>query len=727
MGNYEWKFSTIGGKNRVNIKSGEDIKHLGELDQKLWTVLSSPVVGLEFDARTLQMLDCNNDGRIHVHEVVKAAEWITSVLNDPDMLLKKEDTLPLSALNTDNPEGKKLLASAKHILKNLGLKKDSISVADADDSVAIFAKTGLNGDGIITVQSTDDDELRKTIEAAVATIGGKTDRCGLQGVDAELVEAFYKALADYSAWQKKAVDDKAIFAFGNDTAAVYDIVKQIKAKVADYFMRCKLATFHAGSTTALDVSVARIETISDKNLSECVDEISSYPLARISESRMLPIDGRVNPVWQDTFDKLCKLALEKEAGGASEISEEQWNHFVAKLAPYEAWLSEKAGAQVESLGIDQVNAMLKADRKADLLKIIDDDKALEAESLSIDEVAKLLHLYRDFYTFLCNFVSFRDFYDPDGKAIFQAGELYIDERCCELCLKVPDMGPHATATSLSGMFIVYCNCVDKITGNTMIIAAVMTDGDVSDLREGKHGLFYDRKGVEWDATVFKIIENPISIRQAFWAPYRKIGRYIETTIEKRAAEKDSKVMADLTAKVDNAGKDGAAGAEKKKPFDIAAFAGIFAAIGLAVSGLMSALAKMSDSVSDWSWWKWLILVVAIMLVISGPSMILAWLKIRKRNLSPLLNANGWAINASVKVNMTFGATLTEVGKSPLKAEPDPFADKTPWWKKLLYWIIGLGLVFWICYSQNWIYKWTDENPKWHYEKTEKVVTTPGEN
>jgi hypothetical protein len=715
MSNYDWKFSTIGGKNRVNIKSGEDIRHLGELDQKLWTVLSSPVVGLEFDAKTLKILDSNNDGRIHVHEVVKAAEWITSVIKDPDMLLKKEDTLPLSAFNTDNPDGARLLASAKQILKNLGLKKDSISVADADDSVAIFAKTGLNGDGIITVQSTKDEELQKTIEACVASVGGKADRSGLMGADADSLEAFYAALANYSAWQKKAADDKSIFAFGDNTAAVYDIVNQIKAKVADYFMRCKLAVFHAGSVNALDVSVTRIETISDKDLSACADEISTYPLARISANNTLPIDERINPVWQATVGKLRALALDKEFEGASEITEEQWNAFVAKLAPYEAWLGEKAGAEVEALGLDQVNAILKADRKAELLKIIDDDKALESESLSIDEVAKLLHLYRDFYTFLCNFVSFRDFYDPDGKAIFQAGELYIDERCCELCIKVPDMGPHATATSLSGMYILYCNCVDKITGNTMIIAAVMTDGDVSDLREGKHGLFYDRKGVEWDATVFKIIDNPISIRQAFWAPYRKIGRYIETTIEKRAAEKDNKVMADMTAKVDNAGKDGAAGAEKKKPFDIATFAGIFAAIGLAIGAIMDAITDMSKSVSDWSWWKWLILIAAIMLVISGPSMILAWLKIRKRNLSPLLNANGWAINASVKVNMTFGATLTEIGKSPLKAEPDPFADKTPWWKKLIYWLIGIGLVCWICYRTNLIYTIT-KNDKLRYEK-----------
>lgn len=123
MSNYDWKFSTIGGKNRVNIKSGEDIRHLGELDQKLWTVLSSPVVGLEFDAKTLKMLDSNNDGRIHVNEVVKAAEWITSVIKDPDMLLKKEDTLPLDAFNTDNPEGKRLHASAKQILKNLDSRR----------------------------------------------------------------------------------------------------------------------------------------------------------------------------------------------------------------------------------------------------------------------------------------------------------------------------------------------------------------------------------------------------------------------------------------------------------------------------------------------------------------------------------------------------------------------------------------------------------------------------
>lgn len=718
MSNYDWKFSTIGGMTRVNIERGEDIRHLGELDEKLWTVLSCPVSGMEFDEKTLKYIDTDNDGRVHVDEVVAASKWLTSVINDPDLLLKKEDFIPLSAFNAESEEGAKLLKSAKQILKNLGQKKDSISIADTSDSVAIFAKTGLNGDGIITEQSTDDEALKKTIAECIASVGGKADRSGLQGVDAELLEKFYGALAAYSAWKKAAADGKdAVLPYGDDTSAVYDLVQSVKAKVADYFMRCKLAMFHAGTTNALDVSVSRIETISDKDLSTCADEISSYPLARVSDSRMLPIDARINPVWQATFEKLNKLAFEKEFAGASEISEDQWNAFVAKLSGYEGWIGAKAGAEVEALGIDEVNALLKADQKEALLKLIDEDKALEQESTSIDAVDKLLHLYRDFYKLLCNFVSFKDFYDPETKAIFQSGQLFIDERCCDLCIKVPDMGPHNTQANLSGMFILYCSCLNKVSGATMTIAAVMTNGDISDLRVGKHGVFYDWAGNIWDATVTKIIDNPISIRQAFWSPYRKLGKLVEDTINKFAADKDSKVMGDLSAKV-------TAPADSKPAFDIAKFAGIFAAIGLALGAIGGAIEALVKAGASLTAWQWPIVIVAILLVISGPAMIKAWLILRKRNISPLLNANGWAINAGGKVNVTFGATLTQMAKTPVVATPDPFADKKPWWRKLIDWIIVIGVILLICWRTNLLYNITDKD--WlHVDKDKPAaVETP---
>ena len=67
---YEWKYCSLGGAIRVNVASGEDIAHLGELDQKLWTVLSCPVESLEFDRRTLDYIDTDKDGKIKVPEVV---------------------------------------------------------------------------------------------------------------------------------------------------------------------------------------------------------------------------------------------------------------------------------------------------------------------------------------------------------------------------------------------------------------------------------------------------------------------------------------------------------------------------------------------------------------------------------------------------------------------------------------------------------------------------------
>lgn len=142
MASYDWQYCSLGGAIRVKIASGEDIAHLGELDQKLWTVLSCPVDGLEFDRQTLDLIDTEHDGKIMVNEVVQAAQWLTSVIKDKDLILKGDSVLSLDQINTDNETGKKLYDSALQILRNLGLDKQEISVEDALDTKAIF--TGTN-------------------------------------------------------------------------------------------------------------------------------------------------------------------------------------------------------------------------------------------------------------------------------------------------------------------------------------------------------------------------------------------------------------------------------------------------------------------------------------------------------------------------------------------------------------------------------------------------------
>lgn len=329
--------------------------------------------------------------------------------------------------------------------------------------------------------------------------------------------------------------------------------------------------------------------------------------------------------------------------------------------------------------------------------------ALTAAQSAYKPLEKLLLLTRDFCTLLRNFVSFQDFYAKRGKAllgrgadndtpwaIFQAGTLVIDQRACNLCLRVSDMAKHNAQALDSGMFLLYCQCVLPATGEKMQIVAAMTVGDICNLKVGKNALFYDRQGRDWEAEVVKIVDNPISIGQAFWTPYRKFGNWVSELITKSASEKENKSFADMTAKLQATPDAPADKIEQPAPFDIAKFAGIFAAIGMAIGYIGSFFTSMALGLKTLGWWG-LLVVPAFLLIISGPSMVLAWMKLRKRNLAPLLNANGWAINADATVNVLFGNTLTEQAQFPMMKLQDPHAKI----KKLTTggkWSIAIGAI-----------------------------------
>ena len=377
------------------------------------------------------------------------------------------------------------------------------------------------------------------------------------------------------------------------------------------------------------------------------------------------------------------------------LTEEVFAEMGTKIAAYEA----------EKAAIESANAA-----------------ALAAAQAQYRPLEKLLLLTRDFCTLLRNFVSFQDFYAKRGKAllgrgdakdtpwaIFQAGTLVIDQRACNLCLKVSDMAKHNTQAPDSGMFLIYCNCKHQATGQTMQIVAAMTVGNIRNLKVGKNALFYDRQGRDWEAEVVKIIDNPISIGQAFWSPYRKLGDWISGLITKSAAEKEKKSFADMTAKLQTtpAATPATTPLDQKKmeAFDIAKFAGIFAAIGMAVGYIGSFLTSLAigvKSLAETAWWALPVAIISLLLVVSGPSMILAWMKLRKRNLAPLLNANGWAVNADTIVSVLFGNTLTDQAQYPLVKVKDPFAKKGlsksgKWSIAIAAIVVAIAIAVLVCY------------------------------
>lgn len=664
---YKWNYCSVGGVVRVNLCCGEDIAHLDELDQKKWTVLSCPVKGLQLDAQTLSMIDADGDGKIRVAEVVATAKWLTSVIKDKDSILKGESELSLDNINVETENGQNILKAAKLVLNCLGAEKNSITMEDAANSIEIFNKSKFNGDGVITDACTEDEGLKKVIAAVIASAGAVADKSGADGVNVDSIDKFLAACAAYKAWVEAGEADKAaILPYGDKTADAFAACNAVNAKIADYFMRCKLVKFDDAAAAAVDVSTAKIEAIGDQNLSECADQIATYPLARPSAAGVLDLSA-INPAWQAAVAKVAGLV-----GLGETLTEDAWAKVMASFGPYSAYMAAKAGSEVEALGLEYVSEVLAANPKEALVELINQDLTLAGDAAEIASINKLMHLYRDFYKFLSNYVVFTDFYARGRRAIFEAGELFIDERCCKLCIEVADMGKHADMAGLSGMFLIYCTCTNK-SGAKKDIVALMTDGDITNLRPGKNAIFYDLNGNDWDAVVTKVVDNPINIRKAFWAPYRKAANFVSEKINKNMAAKEAASEASVL---------GAADGKGKQAFDIAKFAGIFAAIGMAVTMLLGVLGGFFGFFFKLPWWGMILLIIAIMLVISGPSCFLAWRKLRKRNLGPVLNANGWAINSNVLVNTVFGATLTSVAKYPIVKGNDPFKEETPMWKKV---------------------------------------------
>lgn len=543
---YNWTFANVGGTTRVKIQSGEDIRHLGELDQKMWTVLSCPTTGLEINEESLKLIDLDGDGKLRVKEVIQTADWLCSVLRDPETLLASKAELPLANI--------------------------------ADETILAVAKQ-VSADGQ-TVTLAD-------VETAIAAVSVETQPAPEAPFEGDVIAAYKAKQADYAA----------------------------------YFEQAKL---------------------------------QSLGLATIAEDTPKP-----------------------------GLAEADFAEMGTKIAAYEA-------------GVAAANDANAA--------------ALSAAQAQYQSLRKLLLLSRDFYRLLRNFITFEDFYDKaQPKAIFQAGTLIIDQRACTLCVRVSDMSKQNLQAGASGMYLIYCDCESKKLGKQMQIVAAMTIGGIRNLTVGKNALFYDNEGNDWDAVVTKIIDNPISIGQAFGSPYRKFGAWVTDLINKSAAEKDSKVFSEATNKIQEK-KAEMSPLDKKKmeTFDIAKFAGIFAAIGMAIGYIGAFLTDVGKGFKDMflaGWWLPILAILGLMLVISGPSMFLAWTKLRKRNLAPVLNANGWAINADVMVNVMFGSALTQQAQFPMLQLVDPLAKKgMPAWKK---WIIVVASVLvvllglWLTNLLNW--------------------------
>jgi hypothetical protein len=714
---HRWQFSRLGGFDQARFETAADLADLENLDLKLWAALACPVKGLEFDERTLALIDTDQDGRVRANEVINAVQWCEDHLKDLGALKSGGDTLPLARINDQSESGKAILASARQILKDLGKPAaEAISLADVADTARIFAETRFNGDGVVPADAAADDATKQVILDVIECLGSRTDRSGKPGVDQDRVDAFFADVARLDAWAARPSAEAALRPLGDATTAAADVWRAVRAKVDDYFTRCRLAAFDPRVTAAVNRTEEDYLAAVAKDMSVTAQEVAGFPLARVEAGRPLPLAAGLNPAWSAGVAALASSVVTPLVGpGRSTLSESEWTSIRSKFAAHEAWLAEKPSTAVEKLGLARVREIHALGAKPAVDALLAQDKALEKEAAAIVHVEMLVRYHRDLYRLLHNFVNFADFYTPGRKATFQAGTLYLDARACSLCVRVDDAGRHAALAGFAKAYLAYCDCT-RPSGEKMTIAAAFTGGDSDYLMVGRNGIFYDRKGRDWDATITRVVENPISVRQAFWSPYKKFVRMIEEFVAKRAAANQAESDARMAAAAETTAHADKVKPPEPKKIDV----GTVAAIGVAVGAIGTFAAAIFGQVTGLfklEFWVICLVVVGLMFAISGPSMLIAWLKLRQRNLGPILDANGWAVNGRVRMNVRFGGSLTEIAKLPPGALPaaDPFGEKPSRWPKVLVAIVVLSFVYSFLADEHhgWLYSWTKPGSAFH--------------
>jgi hypothetical protein len=687
---HSFSFFRAGGFNQVRLATGADLLNLDQLDQKLWVALACPVQGLVFDQRTLELIDSDGDGRIRANELIAAIKWAGSLLKDADLLIQAPEELALDAIVEDAPEGQAILQAARTVLQGLGKgEATSIAVADSMAALQAFHNMPFNGDGVITAAATADAALQALIADVQATVGGADDSSGQPGVTAAQVAEFAEAVQAWLAWHEQGQGNPELMPLQENTAAAFAALQAVARKIDDFFVRVRLAVFDARAVAALNREEKEYYALAAQDLDLSCDEIRRLPLALVDAGVALPLRRGINPAWTAAMEAFVAKVVQPLLGDIEQLDEAQWQTLKGKLAAFEAWESSKAGSVVEALGLERLRAVAAGNPVAALAPLFAQEDAQASTASAIAALERLLRYVRDLYRLTRNFVNFQQFYQHDQPAIFQVGTLYLDQRATELCLRVEDAGKHAAMAPLSRAYLAYCDCTRKASGESMTIAAAFTNGDADNLLVGRNGIFYDREGRDWDATVTKLVENPISLREAFWSPYKKLVRFIEDQVAKRAAASEAEadsMLADTAGKVGSAATTGSAEGIAPKKIDV----GVVAALGVAVGGITAALGALLQTFFGLGIWMPLG-VVGLVLVISGPAMLVAWLKLRQRNMGPLLDANGWALNANARINVPFGAALTRVAALPPGSKldlVDPFAEKRRPWKTWLFLLVA---------------------------------------
>ena len=684
------RFQRFGRSLHLRIATADDLAAACRLDTAHWVATGAPVTGFNADATLLRLLDTDANGRILCFEVIQAVGWLRKVLRDRAGIAAGSTVLRLEAIDTDDEDGRRIHESASKMLASLdAAEAGEITLDQVRQIEQAVEATPVSEAGVVLPAAAEDEPIRQFIADVVATVGGAPHPSDEPGVDRAHLDEFLAQARAHLDWLARgdlgageAVT--AIMPLGAATPAAFEAYAALKAKTDQYFAQCQAVAFEARVAARLGIADAELEALDVDDPPAIAALIRAAPLARARADGVLHFAEPVNPAWAAALARLREQVLAPLLGPASggALSAGDWEKVKDSFAAHEAWLAAKAGAALEPLGPETLARYLDASYRAAVEALI----AHSAETAFVLDNIRLTEkciLYQAHLLELANnFVSFPRLYDPGSRALFETGSLVMDGRRFNLAVRVTDRAAHAAVAKTGNMFVLYVEIVPPGGAATFEVAVPVTSGTKGNLCVGKRGVFEDLLGRELDARVVQVIENPISLGEGFVSPFQRLGRLLSGKIESMTTSAEKKL--DTTA---GAAVDAAKGAPPpKEPAGRGLMAGgLLMGGGVALAALGSAVAYIGKTLTNVQNYLTILIVIGVaILAVVLPTTIVALVKLRRRDLSAILEGAGWAINARMRLTRRQGRYFAQRPRLPAGAE---LAAR--WWAPV-FWLVVIA-------------------------------------
>jgi len=654
-------FRRYGRSLHLKIESAEDLENILELDEAHWVATSAPAGMFNCDRLFLDFLDRDNTGRIRSCHVKQVISFALDGLRDRRGITDRSDRILLDAIAVDTQTGRQLKEATEQILKKLNKDKtEALTLEQLRELKAQIESTAVSEAGVALPEAVSDETLGQFIRDVISAVGGAEHPSGQVGIDLPGLERFIEQARSYLDWYEKGLvtagkRETAIMPLGSETPRIYGIFASIQPKVEQYFAQCRALALDERFADRIGLSDKEVsgEKINFDDPAEIDQLLKKAPLAKPRADGVLDFKEKINPYYAECLERFRREVLKPILGGEpSSLSAEQWQQVKSFFEAHRRWLQEKPGEEVASLGPEKLKRYLDSPFAEQVRSLIAESRQTAALLEKVRLLEKLALCQLNLLDFVNNFVSFPYLYDPNRRAMFEMGTLIMDGRRFNLAVVVPNPAEHKSVAANSNMYVLYVQATSKAGDAKLDLAVPVTSGGKGNLCVGKRGIFHDVFGRTYDAQVTDIIENPISFSEALLSPFRRLGRVLVGKIESITTSAEQKLQSRVSSVVEKVAEpQQLAQPAPAQPAGGGAWrAGLLMGAGVSIAAIGSAAAYITKTLATIQPSRVLVAIAMAAVAVMLPVSLVAMFKLRRRDLSAILEGSGWAINAKMRLS-----------------------------------------------------------------------------